>query len=386
MAEKKNKSQAEKAAMVKNQKASGGKKKAAEIPQKNSDSQVPARLISSVVSLALFILFLVVFMEPEGLLIDWIHSFVLGLFGKISFYVSIPALLYLFVIQAFSGRRPVRLRSWCLVSFVLICGCVSQLMLDSAGLPEGFAVVSALYDGGQTGETAGLICGGISMLLEPILSIYLAYIVFGVAGILCLLASFQITIPSIIRAVQNRPRADWENEEFEELEEPAAVVVNHIANKRIEYVENKRRIQEEQKRQEEQRKNEIDVPVDDEPVAPPKNSHKISKKANDFMNEVDVDVETPVAAAKDGMEGNADVDLILDDKPVKAQEEPIPANTFVMQPEPAEMTPFEKHSSADSGAVHKGSALNIKNRRVHISPLTVLHICHRRRLLPYDRR
>ena len=332
MAEKKNKSQAEKAAMVKNQKASGGKKKAAEIPQKNSDSQVPARLISSVVSLALFILFLVVFMEPEGLLIDWIRSFVLGLFGKISFYVSIPALLYLFVIQAFSGRRPVRLRSWCLVSFVLICGCVSQLMLDSAGLPEGFAVVSALYDGGQTGETAGLICGGISMLLEPILSIYLAYIVFGVAGILCLLASFQITIPSIIRAVQNRPRADWENEEFEELEEPAAVVVNHIANKRIEYVENKRRQKAERA--------EIDIPVDDEPVAPPKTlKRKLSREANDFMNQIDTDVSAPVAAAKEAVTDDESIDVLT----TATAKTP---NTIEIEPVREEMLPFEKDEPA----------------------------------------
>ena len=53
----------------------------------------------------------------------------------------------------------------------------------------------------------------------------------------------QITIPSIVRAIQERPRGEWEDEE-EEVQEPAAVLVNHIATKRIEHIERKRQMQE----------------------------------------------------------------------------------------------------------------------------------------------
>ena len=46
------------------------------------------------------------------------------------------------------------------------------------------------------------------------------------------------------------------------------------------------------------------------------------KKADEFMSQVETDVETPVAAAKDGMAGDANVDLILESKPAPVS--PIP--------------------------------------------------------------
>ena len=70
--------------------------------------------------------------------------------------------------------------------------------------------------------------------------------------------------------------------------------------------------------------------------------------ANAFMNQVDADVEAPVAAAKDGMEGDVNVDLILESKPTESTK--IPANTFVMEDVPAEMTPFDKSDADDVAA------------------------------------
>ena len=341
MAEKKQ-SQAEKAATA--NKTNTAKKKNTPIVRKGGkqeqkvekqETKVPVRLITSLVALGCFLLFLVSFLNPDGVVLQLFVSFITSIFGKVAFYVAIPALLYLFVIQAFSGKRPVIFRSVCLLCFVVISGCISQMSLSIEQLPSGFPLLKALSDGGVSGETAGLVCGGLAMFLRWLCGRWITYIILILAAVITLLGSFQITIPSIIRAVQNRPRADWEDE-TPEVQEPAAVVVNHLANKRIAYVENKRRLQEEQMM------NDIDVPVDDEPVAPPKTKHKISKEANDFMNQVDADVETPVAASREGMEGNADVDLILEAKPVQKPEEPVPANTFDLPQVQAEMTPFEK--------------------------------------------
>lgn len=339
MAEKKHKTHAEKAAMAKKQNKSGSEKKAAQKPAE-PQPRIPARLISSVVILALFVLFLVIFLKPEGWFIQLFQDFVLGLIGNVGFYVSIPALLYLFVIQAFSGRRPVRLRSACLISFILISGCISQLTMDTANFPSGVAIVAALYQGGLTGETAGLLCGGFALLLKLLLGTVISFIILILAAVLTLLASFQITVPSIIRAIQNRPRADWEDEDLEELEEPAAVVVNHIANKRIEYVENKRRAKAERAQ--------IDIPVDDEPVLPAKSpKRKLSREANDFMNQIDGDIGTPVAAAKDTVTADAEVDLILQ-TPVRQTSEP--ANTIQMEPVQEYMLPFEKDAPVEPEA------------------------------------
>ena len=335
MAEHKPKSQAQRAAMAKKTHKSAKKKptekKVNEKPavSKAEKTEIPVRLITSAVCLALFLLFLVMFLRPGGALILAFYNFIRGVIGDISFYVAIPGLLYLFVIQAFSGKRPIVMRSVCLICFVLICGCISQLGMNKENMPQGAAVLTYLYQGGATGATAGLLCGGVALVLWLLFDTVISYIVLIVAAVFTLLGSFQITIPSLVRAVQNRPRAEWEDEE-EDTPEPAAVVVNHLVNKRIEYVENKRRIQEEQEAMEP-----LDVADDEEPVVPKK---KFSKKVADLMSQIDSDVEQPVAAAKDAVSDDADVDIILQSKK--------PASNNIIQMEPvSEMLPFEKEEN-----------------------------------------
>ena len=330
MAEQKRKTQAERAAQSKKQNRNMAAKKSVAEKKAAPENRIPLRIIASVVSIVLFLVFLLALLFPDGGFWKLFLIVVMGLIGKIAFYVSIPALLYLFVIFTFSGKRPVIMRSICLLSFVLICGCFSQLFLDSEGLPSGIALIGELFKGGYEDYSAGLICGGIGMLFDMLFKGG-AYVILMIAGLLTLLGSFQITVPSIIRAIQNRPRAEWEMDEMEEVEEPAAVVVNHIANKRIEYVENKRKQKEERAQ--------IDIPVDDEPVRPANTPKRpLSRKANDFMSQIDGDVETPVAAAKDAVAEDADVDLIL----TAPQKEPAPANTIDVEPAPEQMLPFEK--------------------------------------------
>ena len=341
MAEKKQ-SQAEKAAAAKKSKrnsSTGAKKytvkKETAKPAPAEPLQIPVRLITSVVCVICFFLFLFAFLNPEAVFLGLVRNLMMSVIGQVAFYVSIPALLYLFAIQAFSGKRPVILRSVCLLIFVTICGCICQIVMlmdEGYALPTGMALLPALASGGISGETAGLLCGGVALLMDLLFGQALSLIILIIAAVLTMLASFQITIPSIIRAIQNRPRADWEDEE-PEVEEHAAVVVNHIANKRIAYVENKRK-------QQEERQLEIDIPVDDKPLATKRIKRVLTPEANDFMNQVAADVETPVAAAREGMSGDADVELILESKPVK--KESVQDNTFAVENVQEEMTPFEK--------------------------------------------
>ena len=340
MAKKKQKSQAEKAVMNKNKKKSSTRKSS------NTKNQVelgkpfefPVRLITSVICLALFVIFLVMFLQPDGILVELFQAFILGLIGKIAFFVSIPALLYLFTIQAFSGKRPIILRSVCLICFVLICGCISQLVLGSADLPEDASIVGALYVGGSSGATAGLICGGIALLLRGLCGTVISYIILVIAAVFTLLASFQITIPSIIRAIQNRPRPDWEDE-VEEIQEPAAVVVNHIANKRIAHEERKRRERAEQAELEDF---DEDIP-DVTPIVPKKRT-----RAADFMSQIDSDVAKPVAAADKVVEDDSDIELIFQSKSARKT----PNNTIELFDEQEQMLPFEKEE-IDTSSVKK---------------------------------
>ncbi len=265
------------------------KSKAAPVNQKES-LHVPARLVAAVIAAVLCLLFVIMLLVPDGMLVELMYDFMLGIVGKFTFCLSIPALLYFFVIQTFSGKRPVRMRSWCLLAFVLICGCISHFFLPVQSLGKGFPMLRALFEGGIQGLSAGLICGGVSELMRQLLNPVLSVIVLTVAGILTLLGSFQVTVPSIIRAVQNRPRADWEDE-VEDKPDPASLVVNHLAAKHIEHEENRRRAKEE--------KAQIDLSPEGEADIP-KKKHKVKPEAEDMMRQIDNDVEAPVTASETG--------------------------------------------------------------------------------------
>ena len=282
MAEKKKKSQAEKVASAKQSKktpAKTGKKKTVEPEQTQLDltarPNVPLRYILAVVCLALFVLFLVVAIFPEGALVILIRDFIMGLVGKAGFFAAIPVMAYLFFILAFSGKRPVRMRSICALVFVFLCGFLSHLFYNSE-IPSGFLdTVGSLYFGGIQGITGGLISGGAAELVKNLCGPVISYILCILGMILSLLAAMQITVASVVRAIQNRPRADWELEE-DEPEEPAVKVVNTIAKKRIEYVE--------QKRAKNAQK------ALDKPKTP-------EEKAQEIIRQIEGDVEEPVAVA-----------------------------------------------------------------------------------------
>ena len=246
MAEKKSGTRAEKVAAESKKKPSGGssgnkstppKKKAPEkVSKSNSDFRTGAssHVLIAFVSLVLFVLFTVISVNPDGALLKFLQSVILGLIGQAGFYFSIPALLYLFLIQTVFRKRAATMRSICLVLFVLLCGSIFHLVVQNQGMASGFAVIADLYTGGADGRTGGVLCGGLALLIRWACGNLIAYLVLGIAAVITLLGSMEITIPSIIRAIVNRPRDDWEEEETKEYVEPAAVVVNHIVNKKIE--------------------------------------------------------------------------------------------------------------------------------------------------------
>jgi len=299
MAEKKNKSQAEKAAATKKDKAKSsktepkkeGSKEKFSIHSVIEERKIPPRLISSVILLGLFILFLVIFFNSEGALVRLFESFIHGFIGRTGFIVSIPGLLYLFIIHAFSGSRPIKMRSICVTAFILLCGCIAHLSLNPQHLPAGLKVVSGLYRGGIEGTTGGIICGLFTMLLHWLCGKTISYIILILAAVFALLGAMQITIISIIRAVQNRPRPDWEETPVERPE-PAAIVVNHITNKHIEYKEHKRELKNQQQKQ-------VEAPQPKPAQEEPKTA-----AATDIFRQIDVEIDTPVSAANEYVPNN----------------------------------------------------------------------------------
>ncbi len=303
MAQKKSGSQAQKAA-AKSKTNSSAKGK--NTPKQEEKVNIPPRLISSAICAALFVLFLIIFLNQDGALTKLVYHVLLGVFGSVSFYISIPVLLYMFIIQAFSGKRPVIMRTVSLGCFVLVCGCIAHLMLPAASLGKGLRFLVDLYKGGIQGITGGLLCGCLAMLLKFLCGKIIAMIILILLAVLTLLGGMQITVPSIIRAVQNRPRADWEDEEVE-VQEPAAVLVNHIANKRIEHIEKKRQMQEQ---------------MEEKPEKPVKKK----TKAEELMRQIEEDTDRPVAVAEKPVTAQSDDSIFtpVAAKPKKQLTEDIP--------------------------------------------------------------
>ena len=343
MAKANQKTQAEKAAASRKKstgaksaaaKKSGAKKKP-EAQQLAAEPLFSARAILAAVCLCLFILFLIICLRPDGKLLQFLRMVLFGIFGKVGFYISILALLYLFIIQAFSGKRPVIMRSVCLLCFVVICGCIAHLTLDPSGLGSGLSLISDLFTGGNKGTTGGVLCGLIAMGLRYVFGSVLTYVILVLAAVMTILATFQITIPSLVRAIKNRPRAEWEQEDEEEEEpvmEPAALVVNHIATKRIEHVERRRS-------QQAAAAANIDIPLDNDAPASKEPKVKLTSKISDMMRQIDADVDAPVTAAAKPVEAD-DEDAIIttipnDDNPIE-----LPVFKLADQPdEPIEGAP-----------------------------------------------
>ena len=298
---------------------------------------ISTRALCAIATLVLFVLFTVMAFNPEGALPELIRAFLLGVFGKAAFYISVPALLWLFVILALSRGRPVRMRSFSLIGFVLCCGCLSHFMTEMIELPGGFKSVTELYQQGVTGVSAGLLCGGIAEIFRWMFGNVLSCIILSVVGIILLLAAMDLTIPSIIRAINNRPRPEIdEQEELPPRQEPAEVVVNHIANKQIEMAQ--------RRRQKKAERASIDIPVDDQPVAVPQRT-----AAEELMSAIDADPDAPVAASQRTFEMDiSDVPPAPPEIPQREQESEIPAVMNTMPPLILDKEPEDIESVTES--------------------------------------
>ena len=325
MAEKKNQSQAEKAvnearkktaastskskSTKSSPKAEAKKSARAEKKAKVSteyDAPIPNSAVIGIVCLALFVLFLVIAINPDGALLMVLQSVIMGLIGQAGFYFAIPALLYIFMVNVFGRKTAVGMRSICTAVFVFLCGSIYHLTVQDQGMAPGFFnLIADLYVSGVSGGSGGVLCGGFAMLLRWACGNLMSYILLIVAAVLFLLGAMQITLPSIIRAIANRPREEWEDEDEEEEEyiEPAAVVVNHITNKQLEYKRQRRERLAAERAMLEADPVQITLPepqtgrVQPQAIPAASNPSANSSRASDFMSRVDDDINVPVGAA-----------------------------------------------------------------------------------------
>lgn len=239
-----------------------------------SKSEFPYRIVSAGVLLVLAVLALIACISTEGSVPYGIRMLLCGLFGKIGFYLS-PVMLFCFVWMV-ARHRGWKLTLRC-VSLALLWVTICALSQLSAGFPDtlnpGTTFLSYLFDQGTKGFGGGVLGGYAGYGLFETMGKGAGIFTAVVLCILFFMMSIGITIPSLIRAIQNRPRAPKEPREEEDR---AARVVNHIANKAIEHQERKAL-----------RKSiaDYDLPVDDEPAPKPRKKEKPTRPLTQILDE-----------------------------------------------------------------------------------------------------
>ena len=320
-------------------KKSSGKKAPApakKAPKVNTEYDPPISnsAMAAIVSFLLFVLFLVIAVKPEGALLMVVRSIVMGLMGQAGFYFSIPVLFYLFLLHGFGRKKAVHMRSTCAILFLLFCGMLYHLVVGGTTPEGGMDAVAQLYTGGVAGTTGGVICGGLAALLLWGCGTALSYLITILGVVLMLLYAMGITIPSIIRAIANRPRVEWEEEDEDDYIEPAAIVVNHIANKQIEHKRQKRQqarqavqpvpnaVSEQQVSQELPVKEPPALPVEQQPEAPvnPDPVKQVPGKGAAFMNRIDTEISAPLAGTSEYVKDPVP-DVFAEEDPASAFDE-----------------------------------------------------------------
>ena len=244
------------------------------------------REVGACVCLVLALLTVLCCFRIDAAILNLLGSVFRGLIGA-GFYILPFSFVMSFLILILHDGRPVALRVPCTFLTAALVGSLVQLVGGSFDAPEGWEVVTALWDGGISGTAGGVLSGGLASLLAALISRIGAVIVVIVGMLLSLITSLNMTVASIVTAIKNRPRAEYA-EPQREHKDTAQAIVDTVATHHIEHVQRA-----EQRRA--SRMSEFDLPVDDPPL--PEETPKKSAKRSAPMRP-DVFVENSRRQAK----------------------------------------------------------------------------------------
>ena len=242
--------------------------------QRSAGKKPIHREVGAVVCLFLGFFLLLGCFGIDALFIKLLRDVTRGLIGG-GLYLLPVILLLSFWILMFHRGRPVKFRMVCAFLLPIATGALGQLF--GGVKPEWTgAVVGILWRGGINGTAGGLISGMLAMLFSSLFSTVGAVVLFLVIFVIGLLGALNMTIVSVMQAIRNRPRLPEYDPPEEEPVDTAATIVNHVANRHIERVEQRRERKQEQSARQAQQAQErqarsaadFDLPVD-EPLLPP---------------------------------------------------------------------------------------------------------------------
>ena len=315
MAEKK-KSAAETKTAGKGKAATGSGSKAA-----GKSGRPIRREIWAFVCLAMAVLTLLGVLGVDALFIGWLTELLRGLIGA-AIYVM-PLIFGLqFAILLFHDGRPVRQRIAASIAVALCVGILLDLFLRTTEIEWKISMVKVLWTTGKTYDSGGLIAGFLAMLLNLTISWAGALIVSLVMLPLSLLYSLNMTMGSLIKAIKNRPRVEYDPPK-KEHGDAAERLVNRVAQKQIQRVERKRSAI-----------SAYDLPVDEPPALPAaEKKPKSAEKKSDGPSKRDLFLEAlgqPLPEPKPKARPEPDPE-----PEPEPEEEPIPEP--VNAPAPAEL-------------------------------------------------
>ena len=317
------------------------------------------REVGACVCLVLALLTVLCCFRIDAAILNLLGSVFRGLIGA-GFYILPFSFVMSFLILILHDGRPVSLRVTCTFLTAALVGSLVQLVGGSFDAPEGWEVVTALWDGGISGTAGGVLSGGLASLLAALISRIGAVIVVIVGMLLSLITSLNMTVASIVTAIKNRPRAEYA-EPQREHKDTAQAIVDTVATHHIEHVQRA-----EQRRA--SRMSEFDLPVDDPPL-PEETPKKSAKRSAPMRPDVFVEnsrrqakpsaapaqepeaAEAPAAAQAEPevhTDYKSQFDALIADQPeppAKAaepepEEEPAPIPNVIPMTQPRQMPPL----------------------------------------------
>ena len=317
------------------------------------------REVGACVCLVLALLTVLCCFRIDAAILNLLGSVFRGLIGA-GFYILPFSFVMSFLILILHDGRPVALRVTCTFLTAALVGSLVQLVGGSFDAPEGWEVVTALWDGGISGTAGGVLSGGLASLLAALISRIGAVIVVIVGMLLSLITSLNMTVASIVTAIKNRPRAEYA-EPQREHKDTAQAIVDTVATHHIEHVQRA-----EQRRA--SRMSEFDLPVDDPPL-PEETPKKSAKRSAPMRPDVFVEnsrrqakpsaapaqepeaAEAPAAAQAEPevhTDYKSQFDALIADQPEPSakmaepepEEEPAPIPNVIPMTQPRQMPPL----------------------------------------------
>ena len=221
------------------------------------------RELTGVICIVLALFALLCYVNTDAFLISSCAALIGGLLGQVGRYLLPAVLIYIAVILFKSGTKSVKMRVFTALTLILTLSAIVHIICEIFSGTDVPLKISALYQGGKNWTSGGLLPGLLAELLEAALMKVGALIGLLLLLVLQILACMRITVAGLIAAIKNRPRIPGKESPEEEPEvDPAERLVNRVANKRIERYEKRHTAPE------------IDIPVDDPPLAPQKKKKK----------------------------------------------------------------------------------------------------------------